>query len=351
MLYWLGVLLAMVWEPLGFPASPFFLAALGPLLAAALTWVLLPRFWERMPRDHGKAFAVDGSKSQGKPTGTGFIFMIIYVFVCLLVVPLSLTYLGMLGCLILAMLSGFLDDGSEKPWHEYKKAALDVGIVVAAALVLCGLKPVEWWFPFIRHLFHVPVWLFVPLAAGLLWFSINATNCTDGVDNLCGSLCSLAFIYLGALLISGVGAVVTAGGMAFPYGVCVDGAAWAIMAFTMVGTLAGYLWYNANPSTILMGDAGSRPLGLLLGALVLASGNPFLILVVAGVILVNGGAGLFKVALKRFFNIEFLWTIRFPLHDHMKTNFKWSAPQVLVRFMLIQAILTPVLLLIVIKVR
>ena len=76
---------AKVWGPLGFLASPLFLAASGPLLAAALTWVLLPRFWERMPRDHGKVFAVDGSKSQGKPTGTGFIFMIIYVFVCLLV--------------------------------------------------------------------------------------------------------------------------------------------------------------------------------------------------------------------------------------------------------------------------
>jgi phospho-N-acetylmuramoyl-pentapeptide-transferase len=349
MLYWLGELLGKVWGPLGFLTSPLFLGAFGPLLAAALTWLLLPRFWERMPRDHGKTFVADGAKSVGKPTGTGFIFIIIYVFVCLLVVPISFTYLGMLGCIVLAMLSGFLDDGSEKPWHEYKKAALDVGIVVAAALVLCQFRPVEWWFPFTRHMFHVPVWLFVPLAAALLWLSINATNCTDGVDNLCGGLCSLAFLYLGGLLAFGVGHEGVAGRLGVPH--YAAGAEWAIMAFTMIGALAGYLWYNANPSTILMGDAGSRPLGLLLGALVLASGNPFLILVVAGMILVNGGAGLFKVALKRFFNIEFLWTIRFPLHDHMKQNFKWSIPQVLVRFMLIQAALTPILLLIVIKIR
>ncbi len=51
-----------------------------------------------------------------------------------------------------------------------------------------------------------------------------------------------------------------------------------------------------------MGDAGSRPLGLMLGMLVLASGNPFLILIVAYVVLVNGATGLLKVALLRFFN-------------------------------------------------
>jgi phospho-N-acetylmuramoyl-pentapeptide-transferase len=100
-----------------------------------------------------------------------------------------------------------------------------------------------------------------------------------------------------------------------------------------------------------MGDAGSRALGLLLGVLVLASGNPFLILAVGGLILVNGGTGLIKVSLKRFFNIEFLWNIRFPLHDHMKQNLKWSNPQVLVRFVLLQALLTPLLLLIFIKLR
>ncbi len=47
------------------------------------------------------------------------------------------------------------------------------------------------------------------------------------------------------------------------------------MAFIMVGCLAGYLWHNSLPSAVLMGDAGSRPMGLLLGLLVMASGNPF----------------------------------------------------------------------------
>ncbi len=82
-----------------------------------------------------------------------------------------------------------------------------------------------------------------------------------------------------------------------------NGPAWAMLAFSMIGCLASYLWYNCNPSVVLMGDAGSRPIGLLLGVLVLASGNPFLVLVVATVVLVNGGTGLLKVALLRFFRI------------------------------------------------
>jgi phospho-N-acetylmuramoyl-pentapeptide-transferase len=53
-----------------------------------------------------------------------------------------------------------------------------------------------------------------------------------------------------------------------------------------------------------MGDAGSRPIGLLVGVLVMASGNPFLVVVVATVVVVNGGTGLLNVALLRFFRIS-----------------------------------------------
>jgi phospho-N-acetylmuramoyl-pentapeptide-transferase len=123
------------------------------------------------------------------------------------------------------------------------------------------------------------------------------------------------------------------------------------MAFTMAGCLAGYLWHNASPSAVLMGDAGSRPMGFLMGMLVLASGNPFLIFVVAGVVLVNGATGLLKLALLRFFNIGIFKGVRYPLHDHVRHNLGWSNAQVLVRFMLLQAVVTPILLVFLFKVR
>jgi len=130
-----------------------------------------------------------------------------------------------------------------------------------------------------------------------------------------------------------------------------EGADWALMSFAMVGSLAGYLWHNAYPSAVLMGDAGSRPIGFLLGMLVLAGGNPFLILVVAGVVLVNGATGLLKVALLRFFKVGIFRSVRYPLHDHVRQKNGWSSPQVLVRFMLLQAVVTPILLVMLFKVR
>jgi phospho-N-acetylmuramoyl-pentapeptide-transferase len=85
--------------------------------------------------------------------------------------------------------------------------------------------------------------------------------------------------------------------------------------------------------------------------LVLACGNPFLIFVVASVVLVNGGTGLVKVALLRFFKVGIFKNVRYPLHDHVRQVEGWSNTQVLVRFMLLQAIGTPLLLVLLFKVR
>lgn len=123
------------------------------------------------------------------------------------------------------------------------------------------------------------------------------------------------------------------------------------MAFVLVGCLAGFLWHNSYPSAVLMGDAGSRPVGFMLGVLVLACGNPFLILVVAFMVLVNGATGMIKVALLRFFKIGIFHNIRYPLHDHVRHNMGWSNTQVLVRFMLLQAVGTPILLVLLLKIR
>ena len=78
-------------------------------------------------------------------------------------------------------------------------------------------------------------------------------------------------------------------------------ARWAILLMTVVGALSGYLWWNAEPSKVLMGDA--------------------------------------------------LHGVRFPLHDHCKRVLKWSNAQVLMRFMILQAFLTPLLFILFIKVR
>jgi phospho-N-acetylmuramoyl-pentapeptide-transferase len=100
-----------------------------------------------------------------------------------------------------------------------------------------------------------------------------------------------------------------------------------------------------------MGDAGSRALGFLLGVFVIKTGNPFIIFIVSGVLLINGGTGLVKVALLRFFRISIFKDVRFPLHDHARKNRQWSNTQVLVRFTLIQTVITLVFIMLLLKVR
>jgi phospho-N-acetylmuramoyl-pentapeptide-transferase len=328
--------------------SYLFLTGLGTAAAATLSWFLLPELRHWLPTDQGRAFAVGARQSEGKPAGGGIIFIPIFLILCLLVVPLEWRFLATLGCVLLAMVEGFLDDANGG-WNEYVLGAIDLGISILGAVIISGLDSVRLWLPLIKTPVFVSPWIFVPLATLLIWLTINATNCTDGVDGLSATLLSLAFVYLGGILYGVVGHQDIARYLLVPH--YRDGANWAMMAFVMTGCLVGYLWHNSYPSTILMGDAGSRPMGFLLGMLVLASGNPFLILVVATMVLANGATGLLKVALLRFFNIGIFKGVRYPLHDHVRQEGAWSNTQVMVRFALLQALGTPLLLVLLLKVR
>jgi phospho-N-acetylmuramoyl-pentapeptide-transferase len=322
---------------------------MGAALAVVLTFWALPRFWHLLPKDQGRAFAVDADKSVGKPMGAGVIFVPVFSFVALLIVPLSWPYLVVIACMLAAMFVGYLDDRTRGGWSEYALGACDLLISVIAAMAVCHFSGFDVWLPFVKSPLHVDAWLFVTLGSMLIWVMINSTNATDGVDGLSGSLSAMALVFLGAILYGIVGHKEISAYLLVPH--YVSGPEWSMFAFAMVGCLASYIWYNCNPSVVLMGDAGSRPIGLLMGVLVLASGNPFLVFVVATVVLVNGGTGLLKVALLRFFRIPIFRDVRYPLHDHMRKNLGWTGTQVLVRFMLLQAIGTPLMLVLLLKLR
>lgn len=372
MFYLLAPHLETLWGPLRLLRSHLVLMSLGVLLAAWLSWLIVWRLRDSLPRDRGRAHTPTAQAAVGKPTGAGFLMALALVPVLVLVVPLSFKMMAVIDCLALAMFTGFLDDRSHLPWGELRKGLLDLGVAVLAALLLCEGHSVTMWMPFVKESFVVSPWMFVPLGTVLLWFSVNATNCSDGVDGLAGSLTLLSLLSLGALLYGVVGHATLASHLLVPHNP--EGAVWAILVFSAAGGLAGYLWHNAEPSRMLMGDAGSRYLGLLVGMAVLASGNPFLILVVAPVVLLNGGAGLVKLALLRSLRwlgattdahpdgdghttrrpailIQWLGKVRFPLHDHCRTNLGWSNAQVLMRFLLLQTFLTPLLLILLLKVR
>jgi phospho-N-acetylmuramoyl-pentapeptide-transferase len=349
LLYLIGEYLQEYFGPFRLLTSRLFLGGLGIVGCWGLTFWLLPKLMELLPRDRGRAHAVAAGASKGKPTGAGVIFITIFVIVQLLVTPPSFQAVAVLVLTFLAMLSGWYDDRAALPWGEYKKAVLDLLLAAVTAGVLCGLSPVDIWLPFTKTIISVPWPIFIPLATVLIWTCINSTNCTDGVDGLSGTLAALALTAVGALLYFVLGHQDIAAYVLVPH--YTDGASWAIMAFSMVGILAGYLWYNAHPSLLLMGDAGSRALGFLIGVFVIKCGNPFVIFIVSGVLLINGGTGLVKVALLRFAKIAIFSNVRFPLHDHVRHNRGWSNTQVLVRFSIIQMMSTLILLILLIKVR
>ncbi|HUX49485.1 MAG TPA: phospho-N-acetylmuramoyl-pentapeptide-transferase [Spirochaetia bacterium] len=348
MLYDLGFILEKLYGPFRLLSSHLFLIIAGTSVSFVLILILLPRFYERLPHDRGREFAAEGQVAKGKPTGAGMVFISIFTIVSLFVVPLGWQQVAILVLTYLAMLSGYIDDRSQKSWGEYVKGLMDLIIAVVASLVLLG-SGTRMWLPITHVVFQLSPWLFVPISTIIIWFSINSTNCTDGVDGLSSTLVILALISLGVFHYFIIGHTDIAAYLLLPH--YEDSPRWAIMAFVMVGSLAGYLWYNAHPSEVLMGDAGSRALGFFIGVLVISTGNPFLILIVSTVILVNGGAGLVKVALLRFFKIRIFHTVRFPLHDHFRITRKWSNAQVLIRFALVQILITIVLFGIFMKVR
>lgn len=335
--------------PLRLLSSHLFLGGLGVILCWILSFTLLPRLMHKLPTDRGREFAIDAGKSIGKPTGAGIIFVSTFLFVQLLVLPLNLEILSILFLTLIAMLGGWFDDKSEAAWGRVTKGSIDLALALITMVVITGLDPFLVWFPFTTFTWMVPAWISIPCGAVLIWVAINSTNCSDGVDGLSGTLATIALTALGALMYFILGHAQISSYLLLPH--YPGGAVWAIMAFSMVGTLIGYLWYNAYPSILLMGDAGSRAIGYLLGVFIIQSGNPFLIFIVSGVLLINGGTGLVKVALLGFFKISIFKNIRFPLHDHVRHNHGWSASQVLMRFSILQLMLTIILLILLIKIR
>ena len=349
MLHWIYVALGRDFGPLRLFDSFFFLAAAGFATTALMVWTILPRLWNLLPRDMGRAFAVGAEASVGKPVSAGLIFVSLFCVACLVFLPFDALAMRIVPFVFVAMLVGYVDDRKRGGLSEYQLAGLDAALAIGSAFALLGFEPAVIWLPIWSGALTLPPWLALPLASGLIWVSINATNCSDGVDGVSGSLTGSSIMILGGLLYAVIGDRVVAAHLHIPFNP--EGAHWAIMAFLMVGCVAGYLWYNANPSLVLMGDAGSRPLGLLIGLLVVATGNPLFLLLVALVILVNGATGLVKVALKRFFGLPFFPNIRFPLHDHCRKELNWSNTQVLVRFMLLHLGVSAVLVVLALKVR
>lgn len=356
MLFYLGKYLQVFFGPARLFQSYAVLITVALFLGFFLSLKLIPKFYKFLPHDRGREFTLTADAAKGKPTGVGIVFITIFVILCFLIMPMTITRSSILVLTWLTMLTGYLDDRSITSWGEYLKGFLDLVISVLTSIILyLGLKKISadsqvcFWLPFISsHVVVNPI-VYVVICTVMLWASINTTNCTDGVDGLSATLVLLALITLGSIFYFVLGHVEIAKYLLVPH--LSAGANWGVMLFALAGVVMGYLWHNAYPSKCLMGDAGSRALGYFIGVCVMVSGNPFMILVTSSIIFINGGMGLIKVFLLRFFKIKVFEKIRFPLHDHMRKNHGWSPTQVLIKFSIMQLLITVAMLGIFFKLR
>jgi phospho-N-acetylmuramoyl-pentapeptide-transferase len=297
------------------------LVLLVPMLCSFLIAFFSLKFFKRiLPKDQGRAFAVNGALSEGKPRGAGIIFVTSFTLCTALFYPLDIENIIYLVLVYAAMLSGYFDDAAETPWGNLKKGLIDLVISLGIAFTYYFYNGSQVKLYITDSTFTIPAPLFIILAGVLVWTAINVTNCTDGVDGLCGSLVMTVLLPLAFMVTK-------------------SGAAEMLLPMIMFVTLAAYLWFNCSPSQMLMGDAGSRALGVFLAVMFLKTAAPFAFIPMAIVIILDGGLGLLKLSFRRFLKIKnFMEGIRTPLHDHSRKNKGWSDTQVVIRFTILQII-------------
>ena len=296
---------------------------LGIITAFFLTCFFMIKCRGMLPKDAGRDYAHDGKLSAGKPRGAGFIFILVFMAAGLLFGEMSREQSIYIVLIAAAMMTGFLDDCSKTPWDEYKKGFLDLIISIMIAITYVNFNSTDVYLAFVNETISIHPVLFGVLATILVWASINVTNCSDGVDGLSGTLSIITLLTFYAMIQIGGGDI-----------------SFAYLILLFVTCILGYLWFNATPSILMMGDAGSRAMGLMIAIAALKSGSPFLYLIAALVLFLDGGLGLLKVALLRFLKIRILSKTRTPLHDHVRKVWNWSNTQTVYRFSIIQIVLS-----------
>jgi phospho-N-acetylmuramoyl-pentapeptide-transferase len=176
-------------------------------------------------------------------------------------------------------------------------------------------------------------WAYVLLGMFVLAGSSNAVNLTDGLDGLAIGPVMTSALTLG-LLAYVAGNTKFAAYLQIPY---VAGAGeLAVVAVAIVGAGLGFLWYNAYPAQIFMGDVGSLALGGALGALAVLTKNEMLLALVGGVFVLEAMSVIlqvasFKLTGRRIFAMA-------PIHHHYEKK-GWSEPKIIVRFWIISILL------------
>ena len=320
------------------------------LIAVILTPLLIGKLKRRNivdmnTRKHCPTLNVLHKDKNGTPTMGGVIIIISFLLSILLWGNLQNPYVWIIIISILVMgILGFVDDflklrnKSSQALSIRSKLIVQIlfGLAVGTYLYLHPLHPTygtHLQFPFFKNLFFDLGIFYILFVACVILATSNAVNITDGLDGLaigCLMICMGAYAvmsyltghaefanYLQTLPIQGSGEL-------------------TVCCTALIGASLAFLWFNAKPAQIIMGDVGALPLGTVIGVVALITKQELLLFLVGGVFVIEILSVAiqiisYKTRRKRVFKMA-------PLHHHFE-KLGWQESQVIVRFWIIGIIL------------
>ena len=338
-------------------------AAAAAVTALLLTFVFGPPLIRRLSDKRVRQGIREGTpsthESKGEtPTMGGLIILACSVIPTLLWARLDNQRYVVLALLVTIGMGGigFWDDylklkqkregkKNEGLVERYKLAG-QIGIGLIFGLVL-WLAPVSTLpgasttLPFVKNILVVPMsaglaWIYVPWVTFIITGTSNSVNLTDGLDGLAAGLCAIAISSF-ALFAYVMGRFDSSAYLQLFY---LRGAGeLTIFCLALVGACVGFLWYNAHPAQVFMGDTGALALGGALGAIAVLLKSEFLLLFIGGVFAMETASvilqrGVFKIRKWRH-GLEYAQAhrvfLRAPVHHHFELK-GWKEAQVVVRF-------------------
>lgn len=215
-------------------------------------------------------------------------------------------------------LRGVLGQNREQGLLPGRKLFWQLGLAFITALALhFGLDLHSVALPGVPQKINIGLW-YIPIAMFIIVGTSNAVNLTDGLDGLAGSIAALSFACYGVIAyLQGQVYLVT-------------------FCFTVVGALLAFLWYNAYPAELFMGDTGSLALGATLAVVALMTGQWLLLPVVGLVFVAEALSDILQVAYFKMTGGKRLFKMA-PLHHHFEL-LGWSETHVTQRFWLVSVL-------------
>jgi phospho-N-acetylmuramoyl-pentapeptide-transferase len=325
----------------------------GGAMITALIFVFLfgPMIIDKLRTLQGKGQPIrtDGPQShlvtkKGTPTMGGLIILLgITVATVLWANPANSYVWIVLGVTLTFGAIGLYDDYLKvtRQTHAGFAGKSRLILEILAAMVACyyivslGREPFasSLTFPFFKDLLLPLGWFFLVVGAFVIVGAGNAVNLTDGLDGL--AIVPVIIVALSFGLISYLTGNLTLSDYLQIHYVAGTGEL-AVLCGAVIGAGLGFLWFNAPPASIFMGDTGSLALGGMLGSVAVATKHEIVLAVVGGLFVLEAVSVIvqvvsFKLTGKRVFRMA-------PLHHHFEQK-GWTEPQIVIRFWIIAVIL------------